>query len=75
MKTLFLFTMALLLSHLSFGQEIEGTSNAVRVNLKPKPVVSTEPVATAEVSGNRYHALLIAVEEYQDPAITTLSEP
>jgi hypothetical protein len=75
MKTLFLFAIVLLVSQLSLGQEIEGTSNAVRVNLKPKPVVLTESEATAAVPGNRYHALLIAVEEYQDPAITSLSEP
>ena len=50
------------------AQDTEAISNPVRINLKPKEVITV-------TSTHRYHALLIAVEEYSDPAITTLSEP
>ena len=53
----------------AMAQEVEATSNPVRVNLKPKEVVA------ANSSTHRYYALLIAVEEYTDPAISQLSEP
>ena len=53
----------------AIAQDIEGVSNPVRVNLKPKVVVANT------TSAHRYYALLIAVEEYTDPAITSLNEP
>lgn len=56
----------------SLAQEVEVLSNPIRVNLKTMEVTSVDP-ATSRAS--RYFALLIAVEEYQDPAIASLSEP
>ncbi len=51
------------------AQEIEGTSNPIRVTFKSQ-------LANAENSKGRHnYALLIAVEEYKDPAIVSLSEP
>lgn len=51
------------------AQEIEGTSNPIRVTFKTQ-------LANAENSKGRHnYALLIAVEEYKDPAIVSLSEP
>lgn len=51
------------------AQEIEGTSNLIRVTFKPQ-------LANSENSKGRHnYALLIAVEEYKDPAIVSLSEP
>ena len=73
MKTISAFLSLVFLFALAFGaiaQEIEATSNPVRVNLKPKEVIA----ATASTT-HRYYALLIAVEEYVDPAIASLSEP
>jgi uncharacterized caspase-like protein len=68
---LLLSTIFLFVGSAVSAQEVEGTSNPVRVNLKSKDaVVSATPSTT-----HRYHALLIAVEEYTDPAITSLSEP
>lgn len=57
-----------------WAQEVEAVSNPVRVTLKSKEVV-TVPAPPSSSSTHRYYALLIAVEEYQDPAITALSEP
>ena len=68
MKTISAFLSLVFLFALAFGaiaQEIEATSNPVRVTLKPKESTTT----------HRYFALLIAVEEYTDPAIASLSEP
>ncbi len=50
------------------AQEIEGVSNPVRVTFRPQ-------LANAESTGRHNYALLIAVEEYKDPAIVSLSEP
>ena len=51
------------------AQEIEGTSNPIRVTFKSQ-------LANAENSKGRHnYALLIAVEEYKDPAIVSLNEP
>jgi len=70
-KTIQLFISAWILTF-SFSlqaQEIEGTSNPVRVTFRPQ-------VANAESSKTKHnYALLIAVQEYQDPAIVSLSEP
>ena len=63
----FLFVL-LLTSSMVWAQETEGTSNPIRVSLKPV-------FATNSLNAHRYYALLIAVEEYSDPAITSLSEP
>jgi hypothetical protein len=54
--------------YLAMAQETEAVSNPVRVTLKPV-------VAATSTSAHRYYALLIAVEEYSDPAIASLSEP
>ena len=71
MKPIHFFVgLILLIGQTAIAQETEAISNSVRVNLKPKEVIVSAPVAT-----HRYHALLIAVEEYSDPAISTLSEP
>jgi hypothetical protein len=51
------------------AQEFEGTSNAIRINLKPKDAL----VVDDKVRNN--YALLIAVEDYQDPGIISLTEP
>lgn len=51
------------------AQDFEGTSNAIRVNLKPKEVIAADD----KVRHN--YALLIAVEDYQDPGIVSLTEP
>jgi hypothetical protein len=53
---------------LATAQEIEGTSNPIRVTFKA-------PLANAESKARHNYALLIAVEEYKDPAIVSLSEP
>jgi uncharacterized caspase-like protein len=47
------------------AQEMEALSNPVKVTLKPKEVAPT----------HQYYALLIGVEEYEDPAIASLNEP
>jgi Caspase domain len=61
--------VSFVLSFTLHAQEIEGTSNPIRVTFKP-------PLANAESSKGRHnYALLIAVEEYKDPAIVSLSEP
>ena len=52
------------------GQESEALSNPVKINLKPKDIVTT-----AAAVDHQYYAMLIAVEEYEDPSITQLSEP
>ena len=52
------------------AQEYEATSKPIHVSFKNQNVVSS----TAEIA-HHYYALLIAVEEYQDPDITSLSEP
>ena len=63
--------MMLLFSFSMYAQEIEGTSNPVRVTFRPKSLL-----ADAESSKTRRnYALLIGVQEYQDPAIVSLSEP
>lgn len=74
-KTSFLISvttwMLLLFSFSMYAQEIEGTSNPVRVTFRPKSLL-----ADAESSKTRRnYALLIGVQEYQDPAIVSLSEP
>ncbi len=63
--------MMLLFSCSIYAQEIEGTSNPVRVTFRPKSLL-----ADAESSKTRRnYALLIGVQEYQDPAIVSLIEP
>lgn len=62
--------MLLLFSTAVLAQEFEGTSKPLRVNLKPK-VQS----ANTENAPRHNYALLIAIEEYQDPAIVSLTEP
>jgi uncharacterized caspase-like protein len=80
-----LFVLVLLLvSNLVTAQEVEATTDPVRVSLLPKAggsavvpaagVVATVP-ASASSTAHRYYAVLIAVEEYKDPSITSLSEP
>ncbi len=67
MKTIYLFTsLVFLIVQGTMAQDTEAISNPVRVNLKQ--VVAAAPA-------HRYYALLIAVEEYADPAIASLSEP
>ncbi len=68
----FILCCAFMTSIQSLAQEVEVLSNPIRVNLKTMEVTSVDP-ATSRAS--RYFALLIAVEEYQDPAIASLSEP
>ena len=70
MKTINAFLSLVFLFSFVIGalaQEVEATSNPVRVNLKP--------VVVTPSTVHRYFALLIAVEEYADPAIASLSEP
>jgi uncharacterized caspase-like protein len=62
-------------SSCAVAQEVEATSNPVKVSLKPRESTPVIALPTTAASGHRYRALLIAVEEYQDPAITSLSEP
>ncbi len=59
MKNLTL-SLCLLLSINAIAQTIEATSEPLKISFKTEP---------------KYYALLIAVEEYQDPAISPLSEP
>ncbi|HYC84457.1 MAG TPA: caspase family protein, partial [Chryseosolibacter sp.] len=63
------FAVVLAFSHLTCAQDTEATSDPLRINLKPKET------ATPPAPQHRFHALLIAVEEYQDQGITPLSEP
>jgi hypothetical protein len=74
MKTkLFLVVVILfiiLIPNIIKAQEVEGVSSPIRITFKQN--------AEVHVSNSikpRYFALLLAVEEYQDPAITSLSEP
>jgi hypothetical protein len=84
----YLFLIALALFQLVTGsvsaQEAEAVTEPVRVSLKPKAaggvvipgaVAVTASAPAASAGGHRYYAVLIAVEEYKDPAITSLSEP
>jgi hypothetical protein len=82
---LFLVGLALLqvVSSPVMAQEAEAVTAPIRVSLKPTAagaavvpgaVAVTAPAATSS-GGHRYYAVLIAVEEYKDPAITSLSEP
>lgn len=67
MKAIYLFTsLVFLIVQGTIAQDTEAISNPVRVNLKQ---------AAAAAPAHRYYALLIAVEEYADPAIASLSEP
>lgn len=59
----------ILLSLAAQAQEIEGLSNPIRVNLNPKPNLAVDTKA------RHNYALLIAVEEYKDSTIVSLSEP
>lgn len=64
---LFLINILLLVicAQHSQAQEAEAISNSIRVTLKPKEVAPS----------HQYYALLIGVEEYEDPAIASLNEP
>lgn len=65
MKAIYLFTsLVFLFVQGTMAQDTEAISNPIRINLKQ--------VAAA---AHRYYALLIGVEEYADPSITSLSEP
>ncbi len=67
MKAIYLFTsLVFLIVQGTIAQDTEAISNPVRVNLKQ---------VAAAAPAHRYYALLIAVEEYADPAIASLSEP
>lgn len=60
------------LSFSGFTQEVEGTSNKIRVNLnKEEPVV----VSTNDAKDHKYYALIMAVNDYSDPEIMSLDEP
>lgn len=68
MKTAQLFVglfFLLMFTQSAIAQETEAISNPVRVSVRP----------TYATYKHRNYALLIAVEDYQDPAISTLSEP
>ena len=71
--TIFFFGL-LMIGQILVAQEIEGVSNPVKVSLKPKEIIPAS-LATTPAPANRYHALLIAVEEYEDKAINSLNEP
>ncbi len=67
MKAIYVFvSLVFLFVQGTIAQDTEAISNPVRVNLKQ---------VAAAAPAHRYYALLIAVEEYADPAITSLSEP
>lgn len=70
MKTINSLLICLLMAVTATAQESEAVSNPIRIDLKPKDIVRDAPAVE-----HTYHALLIAVEEYEDPAITPLSEP
>lgn len=74
MKTIrFFLSVVVILSMLvqsSRAQETEAISNPFRVNLKPKETVTVAPAVKP-----RFYAMLIAVQDYQDPAFNTLDEP
>lgn len=59
-----------LVSYTVQAQDFEATSLPIRVSFKNQGVVSS-----AAETNHHYYALLIAVEEYRDPAIASLSEP
>ncbi len=71
MKNIISFILIITSSSILVAQEIEGTSNTIRVSLKPALPVVAQPAAPS----HKYYALLIAVEEYIDPAIQSLNEP
>jgi len=61
----------------AISQEIEGTSNTIKVNLNKEEVRS--PVVAAdtkkETRVREYYALIMGVNDYEDPSITSLDEP
>lgn len=73
-KISIVFFCLFMTAKLLVAQEIEGVSNPVRVKFKSREVIPPALAATP-APANRYHALLIAVEEYEDKAINSLNEP
>ena len=61
----------------AISQEVEGTSNTIKVNLNKEEVRS--PVVAAdtkkETRVREYYALIMGVNDYEDPSITSLDEP
>lgn len=73
-KALFVLAVLLLIVNPAYlhAQEAEAINSPVRISFKPKAeVIATTPSAPK----HKYYALLIAVEEYEDPEITSLTEP
>lgn len=73
MKTriLFAWIFLFLFGGHAWAQESEALSNPLIVNLKPQNIV----VETPTPATHKYYGLLIAIEDYQDPAIMQLTEP
>ena len=77
--TAFLISMAL--SGFAIGQKIEGTSNAVAVEIVAKATPAAEEVITLQTLGitkvPKYYALIIGVSEYQNagPRLKSLEMP
>lgn len=76
-KILIIVLAAVVWSVAGFAQEVKSRTEKIKLR-----VGQTEPAKTAEATPpsngkpkHNYFALMIAVEEYQDPAITPLSEP
>ena len=74
MKTIIVFAGIILLTIPGlFSQDIEGLSNPVRVNLKSAK--QNDPGNEEITKSGKYYALLIGVQDYEDPQINDLSEP
>ena len=81
-KTYFkrIFVLALFMSIAAggaLGQQFEATTAPFRINFSSRqagPVLVAEEESSTKVS-RKYYALLIGVDEYQDPKIQSLSEP
>lgn len=65
--------LLMVLTYPGLTQEIEGTSNKIRVNLNKQSEVAND--TQKELRERGYYALILAVNDYDDPSITSLDEP
>ena len=71
----FIFVIATIigLTLSGFSQELETTSNQIRINLSNEEAAIK--ASSNETSHRKYYALIMAVNNYEDPSITSLDEP
>lgn len=60
----------------ALSQEAEGVSNTIKVNLNKEENIPVATVDTQkEIREREYYALIMGVNDYEDPSITSLDEP